>query len=259
MPDAQAPLMQRAVDAQAALEDVDAQISEYEKRVSQGKKQISEMAPRVTSQIRTVPQTMLVQQLSETITQLKNRRTELLTKFNPEDRLVLEVDNEIAQTTAALEKAARQTSVETQTDLNAIRQDAEKNFETADVMLAGLKARRARLAQVVSAYQDKMHTLAEATIQHDQLVRTVKENEENYLLYSRKKEEARIEQSLDQQRIANVAVVQAPTVPVTPASPRVKLDLVLAAFLAALVAFVTVIVSQTVAPAPMIPSKQACL
>jgi uncharacterized protein involved in exopolysaccharide biosynthesis len=259
MPDAQAPLIQRAIDAEAALEDLDTQISEYEKRVNQGKTQISGMAPRVTSQVRTVPHSQLVQQLSETITQLKNRRTELLTKFKPDDRLVLEVDTEIIETTAALEKATEQSSVETQTDLNAVRQDAEKSFVTADVTLAGLKARRARLAQIVSAYREKMHTLADATIQHDQLVRTVKEDEENYLLYSRKMEEARIEQALDQQRIANVAVIQAPTVPVTPASPRIKLDLVLAALLAALVAFVTVIFARTFAPAAVISPGPDCL
>jgi capsular polysaccharide biosynthesis protein len=48
------------------------------------------------------------------------------------------------------------------------------------------------------------------------LLRTAKANEENYLLYLKKQEEARIADALDQSNILNVVVGQAPTVPALP-------------------------------------------
>jgi uncharacterized protein involved in exopolysaccharide biosynthesis len=47
----------------------------------------------------------------------------------------------------------------------------------------------------------------------------VKINEDNYLLYQRKREEARISDALDRQRILNVAIAEPPTAPVLPSHP----------------------------------------
>jgi hypothetical protein len=52
-------------------------------------------------------------------------------------------------------------------------------------------------------------------IQQD-LLRTAKANEDNYLLYLHKREEARIADALDQTRILNIGMVQQPTLPLSP-------------------------------------------
>ncbi len=53
-------------------------------------------------------------------------------------------------------------------------------------------------------------------ITQQDLLRTQKANEQNYLLYLKKGEEARIADALDQSNILNVAVMQAPYVPALP-------------------------------------------
>ena len=70
-------------------------------------------------------------------------------------------------------------------------------------------------------------TLADATAAFDDLVRTPKEAEDNYLLYAKKTEEARIAESLDQQKIANVAIAETPIEPHLPSKPNVMLNLAL--------------------------------
>jgi capsular polysaccharide biosynthesis protein len=65
----------------------------------------------------------------------------------------------------------------------------------------------------------------------DDLIRTVKATEENYLLYRRKQEEARISDALDRRRIINVAIAEAATVPSIPSSHR-ALTLVMGLLLA---------------------------
>jgi len=50
------------------------------------------------------------------------------------------------------------------------------------------------------------------------LLRNLKNDEDNYLLYLHKEEESRISDALDQKRIVNVAVAEAATVPALPTS-----------------------------------------
>ena len=52
------------------------------------------------------------------IAELQNKRTELLTKFNADDRLVKEVDEQIANTQAALTNATVIVATEEATDIN---------------------------------------------------------------------------------------------------------------------------------------------
>ena len=67
--------------------------------------------------------------------------------------------------------------------------------------------------------------LANATAGFDDLVRAEREAEDNYSLYAKKTEEARIAESLDQQKIANVAIAETPVEPRLPSQPNVKLNI----------------------------------
>jgi uncharacterized protein involved in exopolysaccharide biosynthesis len=78
--------------------------------------------------------------------------------------------------------------------------------------------------------------LSRATAPLDDLTRQQRTAEENFLMYTKKSEEARIAESLDQQKISNVAVVQAPTEPYFPTRPKVRMNLALGFALAGLLA-----------------------
>jgi uncharacterized protein involved in exopolysaccharide biosynthesis len=62
------------------------------------------------------------------------------------------------------------------------------------------------------------------------MLRAAKANEENYLLYLRKQEEARISDALDRQRISNVVVAEAASVPFRPQRHRLVFLIVGALF-----------------------------
>jgi uncharacterized protein involved in exopolysaccharide biosynthesis len=254
-PDQDRELTARTMESQASLEGVDAQIQEYKKRIEQNQQLLATLDARVVTQVRTVPQAQLVGNLNQTLIELKNKRTELMTKFRPDDRMVLETDSQITDTTAALQDALKQSSTEKQTDANPVRQEVEKDLTASRVALAGFEARQQVLASTFGGYQRKMLDLAGAAVQHDQLLRQVRENENNYLLYAKKREEARIAESLDAQRITNVAIVQAPITPVQPSGPKIKLDLLLTIICAAFVAFIAVFVFEYLAVKPNIVAE----
>jgi polysaccharide biosynthesis protein PslE len=173
--------------------------------------------------------------------ELRNRRTLLLSKFRPDDRTVQEVSQEIVDTQAALEKAQAQTSSDQATDINTIHQALELDVAKGEAECAGLEARRQELIRQAAAYRAQLQNLAGSTAEYDDLSRTEKEAEENYVLYARKAEEARIADSLDQQKIANVAIAENPVEPSAPSRPNkprnIALGTLFAGFLSLGIAF----------------------
>ena len=82
--------------------------------------------------------------------------------------------------------------------------------------LAGAKASKLALAQTVSGYEASAADLdRKAIIQHD-LQRNASAEETRCLTYLSKREEARVDDALDRERMFNVVVAEPPTVPALP-------------------------------------------
>jgi uncharacterized protein involved in exopolysaccharide biosynthesis len=172
--------------------------------------------------------------------ELQNRRTQLLTKFRADDRLVREVDAQIRTTREALAKAESQTATEQATDLNPLRQTLETEYSRARLEQTGAQARRDTLAAQLRDYENSLQKLEGNTTKHNDLQRQVKEAEDNYQLYAKKREEARIADELDRQKITNVSIAEAPALSQIPSSPNRPLNLVLGVFVAGLLSLGTV-------------------
>lgn len=233
-------LTQKALETERALDDTSAEVADAGGRIKRAIKTIDALEPRVTSQVHSSPQAALIAQLNDQLVELKNKRTELLGKFLPDDRLVKEVENEIAQTQNTLDAISAHPVVETTTDINQIRQGVEKDLATSEVEFTGLEARKATLTSLVSGYRDRLAEVAAASTQEDELTRAVKEDEQNYLLYSKEREESRIADSLDKQRITDVSIVESPTYEPKPVSPVIHLDLAIGFLLSLMVAYLSV-------------------
>jgi uncharacterized protein involved in exopolysaccharide biosynthesis len=225
-------MLQKAGESESALLQAEAAIGEYTRKTADTRSQLGAAQPRVITQSRTLSNQYSVERLHTMLAELQNRRTLLLVKFRPEDRLVQEADQEIRDTQAALETAMKLTGVEQATDVNPVHQALAIDLGKQQAELAGLQSRREALARQTGDYRSQLVRLANATAAFDDLARTQKETEENYLLYAKKTEEARIAESLDQQKIANVAIAETPIEPHVPSKPNVPLNLVLGFFLA---------------------------
>jgi uncharacterized protein involved in exopolysaccharide biosynthesis len=225
-------MLQKAAASESSLLQAEASIGEYTRKTADTRRQLGAAQNRVLTQSRTVSNQYSVERLQTMLAELQNRRTQLLAKFRPEDRLVQEAGQEIADTQAALAQAKNLTGLEQTTDVNPLHQALEIDLAKQQTELAGLQFLRAELARQTAVYRRQMMTLANDTAADDDLVRTQKEAEDNYLLYAKKTEEARIAESLDQQKIANVAIAETPVEPHLPSKPNVLLNLALGVFLA---------------------------
>jgi len=244
-------MLQKSSEAETALMQAETAIAEDTQKIAGIRSQLGTAEPRVVTQSRTLSNQYSVERLHTMVAELQNRRTLLLAKFRPEDRLVREADHEIADTQAALEQATKLTGMEQATDVNPLHQALEIDLARLQAELAGLQSRRKSLASQSGTYGQQLVKLANATAAFDDLARTQKETEENYLLYAKKTEEARIAESLDQQKISNVAIAETPIEPHLPSKPNVPLyialGVVFAGFLSLGVAFTAEYFADTVA------------
>jgi uncharacterized protein involved in exopolysaccharide biosynthesis len=193
-----------------------AETKETTKRIQSLQAQLAATSPRTVTQERVLDNPALFQQLESTLLTLELKRTELLSKYAPEYVLVREVEKQIEQTKAAIEIAEKaplhEQSSDNDTTYTWLREELAKN----ETQLIALEARSQSLTPVVDSYRVEARNLNEKSVTQQDLVRGVKIAEENYLLYSQKEEEARIADALDRNRIVNVAVAEAPTVPALP-------------------------------------------
>ncbi|MBI1789600.1 MAG: hypothetical protein HYR60_18865 [Acidobacteria bacterium] len=218
--------LRKMVDLEGALKETEAARLENEQRIRKLRSQLAGLTPRITTQARKLPNQYSVERLNTMLAELQNRRTELLTKFRPDDRMIKQLDQQIADTRLAMDRANNLFSAEEATDVNPLRQSLEAELAKAELNATGLRARAAGLTDQVAEYRRSLGSLQHATPDDDQLLRDIKEAEDSFFLYSKKREEARIAEAMDRQKIANVVLVEPPK---APQIPRQKLTGSLAA------------------------------
>lgn len=236
--------LQKMADAKSRFLDAGAAVKEETERIAKLQQQLKALPSRVATQSRSLPNQYSVERLSTMLVELQNRRTQLLTKFHPSDRLVTEVDKQIRDTNDALDKAIKMTSIEQSSDINPLRQTLESEMSKARLELAGQQARRDDLAKQVAQYQAVLSRLEQATNAHGDLERQVKDNESNYQLYAKKQEESRIADALDQKKITNVSIAEMPVVQRVPVKPNRLMILGLGIFLAFFISTSSAIVAE---------------
>ncbi|MFY9622210.1 MAG: Wzz/FepE/Etk N-terminal domain-containing protein [Pyrinomonadaceae bacterium] len=236
--------LQKTAEAKANLMASEAAVNEATQKIKRVEQQLASMPERVVTQSRSLPNQFSAERLNTMMVELQTKRTQLLTKFKPNDRLVREVDEQIRITREALEKAENKSAVEEATGLNPLRQTLETELARARLDQSAAMARRATLSGQLQQYQSALDKLESNTTTHNDLQRQVKEAEDNYQLYAKKREESRIGDELDRQKITNVSIAETPTPAQLPSSPNRPLNLVLGIVLAGFLCIGSVISAE---------------
>jgi uncharacterized protein involved in exopolysaccharide biosynthesis len=210
--------LQKLSEFTASLQQTFADIAATERRIDALEKQAGSTPQRLTTQLRAVDDAQVLQGLKTTLMTLELKRTELLTKYQPTYPLVQEVDKEIAETRASIATEETKPVRDETTDRNPTYAWINEELAKARADESGLKARAAAIRATVAKYQASAHALDQKGILQQDLLRKVKTEEENYLLYQHKREDARMSDALDRTRILNVAIAEQPTMPTLPAN-----------------------------------------
>ncbi len=226
--------LQKVNDFDLSLQQTLASIAETEKRLRTLEAEHGAVPARVTTQIKVADNPQLMANLKTTLLDLELKRTELLERYDPSYPLVQEVETKISKTLTSIAEAERRGIREETTDQDPAHAWVKTEMEKAKADLIGLQARASVMAGALKTLENRAHRLAGESVFQQDLLRSAKANEENYLLYHRKREEARIADALDQRKIINAAVAEAPVAPLVPASLPTGVKLLLAVVIAIL-------------------------
>ena len=209
-------VVQQLIQFDALRAQAEAARAEAARRLSVVSSELSRVPEQHMAQVRTTDSSLLIQDARARVATLEMRRTELLQKFTPAYRGVVEIDGQLREARAALAEArSAPVREETMAD-NPTRQWLDTEATRVKAEHEAAQARVQSLTAAVGRYQSRAETLDRREAEEQSLIKAVVASEEKYRLYAQKQEEARISDELDRTRIANVAVAEAPSVAFKP-------------------------------------------
>jgi uncharacterized protein involved in exopolysaccharide biosynthesis len=216
--------LQKVNELNLSLAETQAAIAETQKKID-AMGQLQKTTPaRMTTQVRQQDDAPVLQQMESALLQLELKRSDLASKYQPDYPPLVELDREIASTKAAIngEKPLNDVTTDQNPAYGWINSELVK--DKAD--LRGLQAKASETEAQARNTMASARNLEVEGIEQQDLIRTAKAAEENYLLYLHKREEARISDAFDQQSILNVAIAEKATVPSLPAESPLMYGLI---------------------------------
>ena len=206
-------------EAQGSYRDTQVEMAEIQHRVSELESELAKLPPRSTTEVRIADNPELMRALKANLLDLDLKKTQLLMKFEPTHPLVEEVDQEIAQTKKAIAAETVNPLRDETTEKDANYEWAKAELQKSRVELQGLEAKASAARAEAAGYQAIARQFGQDAITQDALQNSEKAAEDNYLLYVKKREEARMGDALDRGGIVNVAVAEEPVAPALPIWP----------------------------------------
>lgn len=216
----------RLNEVEASYRQTQVETAQAQHRVVELQAQLAKLPARSTTQVRVADNPELLRTLKSSLLDLELKRTQLLTKFEPSHRLVQEVDEQILQAKASITAENLSPVRDETTDKDTDYEWARAELQKAHVELKGLQGRTTVTGEHLTAYRDLARRLGEDAINQDDLASAEKAAQENYLLYVKKREEARMGDALDEDGIVNVAIAEQAVVPALPLWPPALVVLV---------------------------------
>ncbi len=213
-------VLQRLTDLKVQQRKTAADIADTMKSISTLRSELSGTPARMTTAMRDIDNPQLMQQLKGTLLDLELKRSALLQKYQPDYRPVQELEQQIALTRDSIARAEKSPLRDITTDTDPTHDWIRLELAKEESKLEGLQARAAVDAESIREFEESARRMNTAAIEQHDLLREAKDLEDNYLLYSRKAEEARVNDALDTKDILNVSVAEQPTFPVLPQHSR---------------------------------------
>lgn len=208
--------LQNLSKSDADLHDAEAGVAETQRRINSLEAQLKVTPARIATTRKASDNGATLQILESTLATLELKHTDMIAHYDPDYRPVKDLEDQISQSRAQLEAARSERLSEDTTDDNPAYVWLKEELVKARADLATLQGQAAATRLNVEHYRQAAVELGEQGLEQDNLVRNAKTEEDSFLLYLNKREEARISDALDSKRILNVAIAENPTVPALP-------------------------------------------
>ena len=198
------------------LHQAEESIAADQQRIRSDRQQMLAVPQRSATQLSSSPADKLLEYLQPALLAAETKRTQLALKYDPNYPLVQEADQEVATAKAAIAAAEKTRYVTQTTDRDPTFELLREDLAKTEADLAGQRANLTAIKSSIQSLQTQMVDLDQKALTQQDLLRSVKANEDNYLLYLSKREQERTSDALDKTRIANVAIAVPPDIPALP-------------------------------------------
>jgi len=220
VPDTEAGISQQIMTAENDLRTAQIALGEAQHRIKESSRLSSEVPARQPTTQTLTPNLGAIQQIQSALVQLQNKRTELLTRYQPTDRLVLEVDKQINDTEATLEKVEQRKNLQDATDVNPAWQQARTSQVVSSLDQKAAESRIASLKNDLANLHAQLSHVQNLGLEFNNLQEQVDQSRNNFEIFSEKRDQSAIEDAMDERKLVNIAVAQSPTVNYQQVAPR---------------------------------------
>jgi uncharacterized protein involved in exopolysaccharide biosynthesis len=200
-------------------------------RAQRTDEELAKHPERITTQNRTTPHQAAIDTLTSLLVQLQNKRTSLLTGYQADDRIVRDIEEQIANTKTQLDQLRASDGLETTTDLNPLNTELKSQLARSQISGFALAAQRQSVEAQRRAFVGKLNLLETKAAQYDLLEKNVNEAKQNLDIALQKRDQAAVDDALDRDRILNVAFAAKPSASSLPVQPRPVLYLAVGLFM----------------------------
>jgi uncharacterized protein involved in exopolysaccharide biosynthesis len=211
------------------LRDRTATIVGTEEKLRVVREQLGEQ-PEVVKRVQQMEVSPVVRQLKEHVVDREVDRVALLRKYTENDRHVRDNLAEIEELEAKLQRATVEEPMSVTSETFATNPVFEARLSTLLDLEAKLRENRARklmLEDDLSRTRRQLVSLKQRALEFERLDLEVQRHRAAVDLYTRRQQEAAIEDAMDQRKLVNVAVVERPGLPLERTDDR-KVPLMLA-------------------------------
>jgi uncharacterized protein involved in exopolysaccharide biosynthesis len=213
-----------------------AELAEERRRAQTTDDELARLPERIITQNRSTPNQQAVEVLTSKLVELENKRTSLLTGYQPTERIVQEVEQQINTVQNELARLRSANAVETTSDINPLSLDLKTQLAKAQITTSAVAAQRRAVDAQKHDYIAQLNQLEEQSAEFDRLQKRVAEAQRNLDLAVQKRDQAVVDDALDKDRILNVAFAAKPSASSIPEQPRPGLYLALGLFTAVFLA-----------------------
>ena len=209
-----------------------AELAEERRRAQTTDDELARYPERIITQNRSTPNQQAVEVLTSKLVDLENKRTSLLTGYEPTERIVQEVEQQISTVQKQLAQLRNANAVETTSDINPLSLELKTQLAKAQIATSAIAAQRRSVDAQKQSYIAQLNQLEEQSAEFDRLQKRVAEAQRNLDLAIQKRDQAAVDDALDKDRVLNVAFAAKPSASSIPVQPRPFLYLALGLFTA---------------------------
>jgi uncharacterized protein involved in exopolysaccharide biosynthesis len=170
---------------------------------------------------------LLLSNLQSRLVELELSEKNLSNKYTDENRNLMNVREEIRIVRNKLRENENKTYFKSTSGINPVYQGLQQELIRLEAEKKALSGKREVLGRQIVKFEEKLTDLNRIELQYYQLKQQAESDRRNYDLYLAKLEESRISDAMDDEKISNVSVIAAASIPIKPVSPKPILNFVM--------------------------------